>query len=330
MGVLVEVADRKVTDDVALFVEGYALRALSFLQGVRARVEGGSFRLEMAEGACPTDATIGEAITCGIRLRFPGLEQIGVTLTYDREALDREAGSIRTYQEERLRRVEAMTKANTEDLCVCLECRPFSLVHTCTASPERAPMCGSRTYASIEAAALFDSADVPWKRPSERGLPLRSVIRKGKVLDAARGEYEGCNDAYARMTGGKLERVTLHSVRDHPHTSCGCFQAIAFWIHDVEGIGIMLRGSKATAPDGRTWESLANQAGGKQTPGMTGVSMRYIRSPSFLRGDGGVRNIVWMDSALQGKLADLLAPGQKVATAREASDLESLRRFIGR
>lgn len=330
VGVLVEIADCHFTDDIALFVEGYALRALCFLKGVRSRSEEGSFRLEIADGALPTDGQIGEAIYWGIRVRFPGIEQIGVTLTYDREALGREVESIRAYQEERRQRVEAMTEENTEELCVCLECRPFSLVHTCVATPEREPMCGSRTYASIKAAALFDSADVPWKRASERGLPMRSVIRKGRVLEAARGEYEGSNDAYARMTGGKLQRVTLHSLREHPHTSCGCFQAIAFWIVEVEGIGIMLRGSKATAPDGRTWENLANQAGGKQTPGLTGVSIRYIRSPNFLRGDGGLGNTVWMDSALRGKLADAVAIGQRVGTEVEAPDIESLRRFTGR
>ena len=327
---LVEVADRNFTDDIALFVEGYAQRALGFLKGVRPRSEDGSFRLEIAQGALPTDRQMGEAIYWGIRVRFPGIERIDVALIYDREELGRQAAPIRKYREERRLRVEAMTEENTEELCVCLECRPFSLVHTCVVKPGREPMYGSRTYASIKAAALFDSADVPWRRPSERGLPLRSVIPKGRVLDSTRGEYERSNDAYARMTNGKLWRVALHSIREHPHTSCGCFQAIAFWIGEVEGIGIMLRGSKATAPDGRTWEILANQAGGKQAPGLTGVSMRYIRSPSFLKGDGGLANTVWMDSALRDKLADVIGARQRVATEIEAPDLESLHRFTGR
>ena len=330
MGVRVEVADPRFTDDIALHVEGYALRALSFLKGVRSSLEGDIFRLEIADGAKPTDTQIAEAIYWGIRVRFPGIERIHVALIYDREMLARDAGSVKRYREDRRLRVAAMTEENTDDLCICLECRPFSLVHTCVATPGREPMCGSRTYASIKAAALFDSADVPWKRPSERGLPLRSVVPKGKVIDVSRGEYQGSNEAYARMTGGKLTRVTLHSVREHPHTSCGCFQAIAFWIDEVQGLGIMLRGSKATSPDGRTWETLANQAGGKQTPGLTGVSMRYIRSPSFLMGDGGLANTVWMDGALYAKLADAIPSGRRVATESEAPDLESLRRFTGR
>ena len=263
-------------------------------------------------------------------MRLPGLEHIAITLIYDETALEHEAAAVHAYTENRRRTVESMTEANTETFCVCTECRPFSLGHTCIATPEREPMCATRTYASIKAAALYDSADVPWKRRNERDLPMREVIHKGRVLDAERGEYEGCNEAYARMTGGKLRRVFLHSLRDHPHTSCGCFQTLAFWIPEVAGIGIMLRGSKAVAPGGRTWESLANQAGGKQTPGITGLSIHYIRSPSFLRGDGGIGNVVWVDSVLYGKISDLFPSGQRVATEKDVTDIESLRRFVGR
>ncbi len=104
------------------------------------------------------------------------------------------------------------------------------------------------------------------------------------------------------MTHGKLQRVYLHSLREFPHTSCGCFQALAFWIESVQGIGIISRNSTAVTPDGQTWEKLANRAGGKQSPGITGVSLEYIRSKSFLRGDGGLSNVVWVDSVLYAKI----------------------------
>jgi acetyl-CoA decarbonylase/synthase complex subunit beta len=193
---------------------------------------------------------------------------------YDESARKREAAVVRAYKEERERRIDAMTEANTEEFCVCIECRTFSLVHTCIATPEREPMCASRTYASIKAAARYDSADVPWKRRSEKDVPLRSIIRKGTVLDAERGEYQGCNEAIAAMASGQIDRVFLRSLRDHPHTSCGCFQTLAVRIPEVAGIGIMLRNSNATEPGGRTWSALANSAGGKQTPGISGASLQ--------------------------------------------------------
>ena len=330
IGIVVEIADEGFTDDLALFVEGHALKALSYLKGVRASRSDGPFSLALADGASPSDAQIADALYWGIRVRLPGLERIGVTLIYDETAREHEAAAVRAYTENRRRAVEGMTEANTETFCVCTECRPFSLGHTCIATPEREPMCATRTYASIKAAALYDSADVPWKRRNERDLPMRAVIHKGRLLDAARGEYEGCNEAYSRMTDGRLRRVFLHSLRDHPHTSCGCFQTLAFWIPEVAGIGIMLRGSRAVAPGGRTWASMANQAGGKQAPGITGLSIHYIRSPSFLRGDGGICNLVWVDSVLHGKICDLFPPGQRVATEKDVADVESLRRFVSR
>lgn len=330
IGIVVNVRDEFLSPDIELFVEGYALRALNNLQGVRATQTDNSFMIELAEEDRLRHAEIADALFWGIRVRFPGLEQIGVTVIHSPELLARMSSEVYAYKETRRQSVESMTEANTEEFCVCTECRPFSLVHTCVATPEREPMCASRTYASIKAAALYDSADVPWKRPSERDLAMRAVVRKGAVLDPARGEYEGINSAIASLTSHKLTRVFLHSLQGHPHTSCGCFQALAFWIPEVQGIGIMSRGSKAVTPGGASWSELANRAGGKQTPGITGVSVSYIRSAAFLRGDGGIGNVVWTDSGLYEKIKDLFAPGQRVATETDAPDIESLKRQTGR
>ena len=132
------------------------------------------------------------------------------------------------------------------------------------------------------------------------------------------------------MTGGQLKRVYLHSLRDYPHTSCGCFGALAFWLDEVDGIGIMLRGSEAISPDGQRWEMLANRAGGKQSPGIAGVSLTYIRSPNFLKGDGGIANVVWVDSSLYKQISDIFAPGQNVATEQEAGNMRELKSFLRR
>ena len=221
-----------------------------------------------------------------------------------------------------------MTEDNTEEFCVCTECRPFSLVHTCILTPERMPMCASRTYASVKAAALLGSSTIPWKRRNEKDLPLRHVFKKGELLDPDKGEYQGCNQAYREMTDGQLDRVYLHSLRDYPLTSCGCFQALAFWLNDVQGIGIMSRNSQAVTPVGQTWSMLANKAGGKQCSGLAGISLPYIRSRHFLKGDGGIANVVWVDSSLYDKISDLFLPGQKAATEKDVWTMENLKNFL--
>ncbi len=330
IGILVEVAADGLSPDVTEIVEKAALKSLNFLPGVHAYEREGIFHLDLAEGVDLDESLLADVIRAGVRLQYPRLRDIAVSVIHDPEVLAEMAPAIREYREGRERAVAAMTDANTDEFVACIECRPFSLVHTCILSPDRVPMCASRTYASTKAAALFGSDTVPWKRPSERSLPTRRVFAKGAVLDRERGEYEGVNQVYREMTGGLLERVYLHSLRDYPHTSCGCFQALAFWIPEVEGIGIMLRNSEALTPAGETWDQLANRAGGKQSPGIMGVSVQYMRSPDFLKGDGGLGNVVWVDSGLHRRIAGLLAPGQPVATEREVSSLEELREFVGR
>jgi CO dehydrogenase/acetyl-CoA synthase beta subunit len=92
----------------------------------------------------------------------------------------------------------------------------------------------------------------------------------------------------------------------------------------------MSRDSAAAAPDGSRWFELANRAGGKQTPGILGVSTSYIRSGYFLKGDGGLGNVVWMDQKLKDKLMDILPPGVKVATENDVSTIHELKTFWGR
>ncbi|MFC1717024.1 hypothetical protein ACFL6S_25375 [Candidatus Poribacteria bacterium] len=330
MGVLVEIAAENFSGDVALVVERVALKSINFLSGVHAYEKSCIFHLDLAADVELNNEQIGEAVYWGIRSQYPRLEQIAVRIIYDPDLVASESEDIRAYKKSRQQSVDSMTEDNTEVFVTCTECRPFSLVHTCLLIPQRMPMCGSRTYASVKTAAYFGSPTTPWKRRSEEDLPARYAFQKGKVLDAERGEYEGCNQVYREMTNGQLERVYLHSLRDYPQTSCGCFNALAFWLEEVEGIGIMSRRSEATTPDGQTWEMLANLAGGKQSPGITGISMGYIRSPNFLKGDGGVANVVWVDSALFDRISSAFSSDQKVATEKDVHSMEELKSFLGR
>jgi len=74
---------------------------------------------------------------------------------------------------------------------------------------------------------------------------------------------------------------------------------------------------------------LANNAGGKQTDGITGVSNAYIKSKDFLRGDGGLGNVVWMDSKLYSDLSGIFKDGQYVATELNASTVD-LKEYLKR
>ena len=92
----------------------------------------------------------------------------------------------------------------------------------------------------------------------------------------------------------------------------------------------MSRDAQAVTPEGLRWFELANRAGGKQTPGILGVSTSYIKSKNFLKGDGGIGNVVWMDHKLKTVLAKALPAGAKVATENDVSSLQELAEFLGR
>ena len=70
------------------------------------------------------------------------------------------------------------------------------------------------------------------------------------------------------------------------------------------GIGIMERGYKGPAPDGRTWRDLHYALGGKQTAGLAGAAWGYLQSRKFLVAHGGRRSVVWASP----KVAALLGP----------------------
>jgi len=156
---------------------------------------------------------------------------------------------------------------------------------------------------------------------------LREVVPKGRCLDAERGEYEGLNEAAGRLTQGVVRRVFLHSLDGFPHTSCGCFHYLAFRLEGL-GLGVMNRGFRGTAPNGETWDSLANEAGGKQADGISGLSLGYLRSPKFLQGDGGLAAVVWMPHDVMEQVRDLLPPDALPATENDAADMAELEAFI--
>lgn len=328
-GVLVAVDQEGFSVDVSQTVEAAAIRALGFIEGVRGYDKKGVLVIETAEGVRVDWEKLGQAVYWQVRLAYPRITRLSVTVARGEECA-RLWPSVAEFKASRAEMVRAMSEETTQEFVVCTECRPFSLVHTCIVTPGRTPMCSSRTYATIKAAALFGNTWDPYKRRSEEHVALRRVFDRGETIDPVRGEYEGANRMYRESTGGVLNRVFLHSVRGFPHTSCGCFQALAFWIPEVAGLGVMGRGSKVTAPGGRTWDSLAYAAGGKQTDGVMGVSVAYVRSPQFLQGDGGRANLLWVDSDLLVKIRDTLPDGLHVATEKDVTSVEELKAFAGR
>ena len=176
---------------------------------------------------------------------------------------------------------------------------------------ERPPQC-SRVYEMIKTGALYSYDDMTniHHRVLHSGINSFGTCPKGEAIDPVAGEWTGVNEAVSRLTGGRVRRVQIHSLDEAPHTGCSCFQMVMFKTDKPRpGIGIMNRGYKGQAPDGRTWGDLHYALTGKQAPGLAGASPGYLVSPKFLAAHGGWEGVVWVSPKIAGIASAQLHPG---------------------
>ena len=328
IAVIVEVADPKLDLPVSAHLEAQAISYGSYLQGVKAsRNDDGTYRLELAEHRALDGRLLGRVISAGLRRKFPRLGPIRVHVAFGQEAVEGESAAATAFDRQRDAAILAESEETVDEFHLCIDCQPFSHAHVCVITPDRPPMCG-RSRNEIKAGALWGADYRPWTRRAIGGDDLQFAIRKGEAIDAAAGEWSGINAAVQELTGGKLQRVRIHAVREMPHTSCGCFGALAFAIPGGRGIGIMDRSYKGHAPGDLTWSSLANRAGGKQSPGVMGITLGYLRSPRAFAGEGGLGAVRWATQRALEVMAPYLPPGHRVATEEDATTLAELEAFL--
>lgn len=316
VGVVVTVDDDTLDGPAAEELERAAAGYLNLLRGVKVE-ERRPLRLGLSAEAAVTGEQMGEVVRRGLRLEYPRLGPVGVMVIGEAGRLAEMRREAEAEWKAREEEIGALGEVAMESIFACESCAPFSREHVCLTHPLRTPMCGRR-WTEILAGARYMSVSAgrPWRR---RGRPENccAVVPLGRAIDPVKGEYEGLNEFVRRATGGRMQRVFLHSVREYPHSSCGCFYALAWWSDELGGIGVMQRGFEGAAPEGSTWNALANRAGGKQQPGITGVATRYMESPTFLQGDGGWRAVKWMTRKLKEELREAVPEVESIPTEED-------------
>jgi len=344
LGVLIELDYEGMNEVASEFLELIAAAFPSYIKGVitydsfiydtasrpsATRVNG--LRLGLAKGVVVTGKMIAETIHAGLKKRYPRLGKLKVTVIFDENVLRAKKPEIDLYKAKRAKIIASTTEENMKEFYSCVGCQPFAREHVCIVTPERPPMC-SRDWRQMMVGAYLNPEDIPdplSRRRTRFSSNAFSILRKGKVIDAKRGEWTGVNRGAYRESVGRIKRVQIHSVTGgYPHSSCGCFGCLVFYIPEVDGLGIMKRGFKGEAPNGMTWDLLANKAGGKQQPGICGVSLNYLKSPKFMQGDGGFNRVVWMDQDIYGQLKDVLSKRFKIATENDVKNIEDLKKFL--
>lgn len=201
----------------------------------------------------------------------------------------------------------------------CVLCQSFAPTHACCITPDRTSLCGSINWFDARAAAKVDPKG-----------PIFAVV-PGECKDDFAGEYVGINEMMKKRSQGEIDRVYLYSGMEFPHTSCGCFEAIDFFIPEIAGHGIIDRNHSGVAINGLPFSAMANQTGGgKQMPGFNGISIQYIVSPKFQQYDGGLDVVVWMGKSIKDRVYDFLPEDirDKIATEEDVNDVNDLQAWL--
>jgi acetyl-CoA decarbonylase/synthase complex subunit beta len=201
----------------------------------------------------------------------------------------------------------------------CVLCQSFAPSHVCVITPQRYSNCGAISWFDGRASAQVDPKGPVF------------AIERGELVDAEKGEYSGVNEIVKKKSLGDVNRVWLYTAFDYPHTSCGCFEAVAFYIPEVDGFGLVNRSFKGVTVNGLPFSTLADStAGGRQVDGFHGISIEYMRSPKFLEADGGWNRVVWVPKEVKERVKNFIPKEvvDKVATEEEAQDIASLKAFL--
>jgi len=224
-------------------------------------------------------------------------------------------------------RIAGMTDESVDIFYSCTLCQSFAPNHLCMVKPERLGLCGA--YSWLDAKACYEL------NPSGPNQP----VKKGEVLDPARGEWKGVNDFIYQKSNKTLQRFHAYSIMTFPETSCGCFECIIAILPEANGFMVVNREYSGLTPAGMKFSTLAGSVGGgNQTPGFMGVGRLYIASKKFLSADGGLKRLVWMPKELKEALKDRLKKRceeigmpdlfDKIADETSATDAAELLQYL--
>jgi len=323
LGIVIWVAGAKLDTDLESVIERRVYLYTNYVEGVMRLNQRYDIWMRVGKKAFKKGLTafkwIGIALIKLFKAEMPYIEKMQVTFITDPKKVDELHGEALKIYEARDARVRGMSDDDVDTFYGCILCQSFAPSHVCTITPERISFCGSLTWFDSRAAANID--------PKGPNFP----IPKGKLLDPVKGEYEGINEITAKKSLGSTKRVYLYSIFGYPMTSCGCFECIAFYIPEVDGIGIVDRPFKLSSVNGLTFSTMAAQTGGGiQAEGFLGIAVEFMRSRKFFAADGGWSRIAWMPAELKEKVKDAIPKElyDKIASEKNVTNIEELKEFL--
>jgi acetyl-CoA decarbonylase/synthase complex subunit beta len=262
---------------------------------------------------------IGKVLYRLFKSELPIIEKVQITFITDTAKLDELYPEAIQAYETRDAKARGLKDEDVDTFYGCTLCQSFAPSHVCVITPQRYSNCGAISWFDGKASASIDPKG-----------PVFAIDR-GEIINAEKGEFSGVNETVKKRSMGEVNQVWLYTAFDHPHTSCGCFEAVTFYIPEVDGLGVVNRSFKGAAVNGLPFSTLADStAGGRQIDGFHGMSIEYMRSKKFFAADGGWNRIVWVPKEVKEKVKDFIPPEivDKVATEEDAKNVDELKAFL--
>jgi acetyl-CoA decarbonylase/synthase complex subunit beta len=322
-GILIDVAGEELEKDLEGVIERRIHEYSNYLEGFMHLNQRYDIWARVSKKAFSKGFTslvyLGRVLERLLKNELPIIEKLQVTFITDSNGITPLYEQAKAAYERRDSRARGMTDDDVDVFYGCALCQSFAPSHVCVITPQRYANCGAISWFDGRAAARIDPKG-----------PI-FLIEKGGCVDTVNGEYTGVNESAKKRSLGAVNRIYLYSAFTYPHTSCGCFEGIAFYIPEVEGFGIVMRGFRDLTVNGLPFSTMADStAGGRQIDGFHGISLEYMRSPKFLSADGGYRRIVWMPSELKQQMKEFI-PAELfdcIATEKEVKTLPELKDFL--
>lgn len=299
LGILVEVAGRKMQSDFEPILERQIHHLINYAQGMMHIGQRDIAWVRMGKGAVEKGFSLkhlGSILHAKYHQDFGSvLDKVQVKLFTEQDKVEALLKQARETYKKRDARVEGMTDEDEAIFYSCTLCQSFAPSHVCVVTPERTGLCGAYNWLDCKASNEIN--------PTGPNQP----IEKGKVIDERLGQWEGVNEFVSRASRGKVEKYNAYSIMEDPMTSCGCFECIAAVLPVCNGVMSVDRDYKGPTPCGMKFTTLAGSAGGGNiTPGFVGHSKLYIASNKFVAAEGGILRLVWLPKALKEMLREKL------------------------
>ncbi|MCX5677637.1 MAG: acetyl-CoA decarbonylase/synthase complex subunit alpha/beta [Candidatus Omnitrophica bacterium] len=299
LGILVEVAGRKMSTEFEPILERQIHKFLNYAMGIFHMGQRDMNWVRISKDARKAGFKIrhfGDILVTKLHDEYGAIvDKVQVTIYTNEGDVKGLLPEAKKVYEARDDRIAGMTDESVDTFYSCTLCQSFAPDHVCVVSPERLGLCGA--YSWLDAKAAHEITPTGGNQP----------IKKGKTLSHDKGIWEGVNKFVAENSHQHTTEMAVYSIMESPMTSCGCFECIVAIVPEANGVMIVNREYTGETPAGMKFTTLASTVGGgAQTPGFLGVGRLYIISKKFISADGGLKRVVWMPKELKEALADRL------------------------